>query len=341
MKKQRKEREVKPKKECVKKQKVVNLNFRRWPSTLLWIVLIGSIAFGVFNNFTAVDTRTYIERELVELRMVDTNGIESFIFNFAKVYHAWPSDSAERTGRYDRLGEFMPEELHRLNLNMLRSDVVSSANLLEFQIWDIAQLGNYNFKVYYSVHQLIRISSIVLVEDVIQESVENYYGELVYVENVVQREEEQGEYTAVLSFFVLTVHVDDSGDMVITRNPTVAPAVGRSGYIPPIRIDDGMLDGTIRNEVQQFLHDFFAFYPTAGESALTAFVRNDALPALSVEYEFIDIVSNALMPDGDRVIAYVTVQFYDPRTFSNVFSQFELVLEHEGSWVIVENLISV
>jgi len=52
----------------------------------------------------------------------------------------------------------------------------------------------------------------------------------------------------------------------------------------------------------------------------------------------VDITAAALAPDGERVVAYVTVQFYDPRTFANSFAQFDLVLERGDSWVVVERL---
>ena len=323
----------------LQKQKTVNLNVRRMPVVVLWALLIGSIAFGVYNNFTAVDTRTYIERELVETHLMDTSSIESFAFNFAKVYHAWPSDNAERIARHDRLRAFLTDELHMLNLNMIRVDVSSSAGLQEFQIWNIVQLDEHNFKVRYSVHQLIRASTIEYVEDVIHERVEGYDGEYHYVEVVIQREEEQYTEESVLSFFVITVHMDDAGNMVITQNPTVTHGVGRSDYTPPIRTDSGMVDGVVRAEVLQFLQDFFALYPGASESTLASFVRDGALTPLEVEYEFVDIVSAALVPDGERVVAYVTVRFYDPRTFAYALSQFGLVLERGDSWVIVGSLI--
>ena len=323
----------------LQKQKTVHLNVRRIPVILLWTLLIGSIAFGVWNNFTAVDTRTYVVRELVETHLMDTSSIESFAFNFAKIYHAWPSDHAERAVRHERLRAFLTDELHMLNLNMLRSDVAGSAVLQAFQIWNMEQLDEHNFKVRYSVHQLIRAATVAYVEDVIHERVEGYDGAYHYVEVVIQREEERYTEESVRSFFVVTVHMDDAGNMVITRNPTVTQGVGRSDYVPPIRADSGMVDGVVRAEVLQFLQDFFVLYPGASESTLASFVRDGALTPLEVEYEFVDIVSAALVPDGERVIAYITVRFYDPRTFAYTMSQFGLVLERGDSWVIVGSLI--
>ena len=42
----------------------------------LWAVLIVSVSFGVYKNFTAIDMHTVHEKETVQLRLNDTNGIE-------------------------------------------------------------------------------------------------------------------------------------------------------------------------------------------------------------------------------------------------------------------------
>ena len=48
----------------------------------LWVVLIASGSFGVYKNFTAIDQHTTHEKEIIELRLQDTNGIENFVTNF-------------------------------------------------------------------------------------------------------------------------------------------------------------------------------------------------------------------------------------------------------------------
>ena len=60
----------------------------------LWVVLIASVSFGAYKNFTAIDQHTTHEKEIIELRLQDTNGIENFVKNFAKSYYTW-SNSKE------------------------------------------------------------------------------------------------------------------------------------------------------------------------------------------------------------------------------------------------------
>ena len=47
----------------------------------LWMVLIASVSFGVYKNFTAIDRHTVHEKETIELRLNNTNGIENFVKN--------------------------------------------------------------------------------------------------------------------------------------------------------------------------------------------------------------------------------------------------------------------
>lgn len=43
----------------------------------LWLVLIASVSFGVYKNFTAIDMHTVHEKEVIQQRIVDTNKIET------------------------------------------------------------------------------------------------------------------------------------------------------------------------------------------------------------------------------------------------------------------------
>jgi len=305
---------------------------------LFWTILIGSIIFAVYTHLTVVDTRTYIEREIVETHIVDTSGIESFLLNFAQVYHTWPADREGQAARHDRLQEFMTDRLRQLNADMVRTDTNSSATMHMLQIWNIDQVNDYTFDVRYSIQQLVQVKTITLVDEVLQEQVDGgYYDGYITVETVVQHEVEDIAEHWVQSFFTTTIHRSaDDGSMVITRSPTITTAPERSTYVPPLMVDG--VDRETRAVLLEFLQGFFALYPTATESTMQSFVRNNAMIPLNKEHTFIDITESAFIPDGDHIIAHVIIQFYDPRTFSHVFAQYDLVLAYEGSWVIIQNL---
>ena len=76
---------------CQRKKKVRTVKVGTHKKTViaLWVVLIASVSFGVYKNFTAIDQHTTHEKEIIELRLQDTNGIENFVKNFAKSYYTW------------------------------------------------------------------------------------------------------------------------------------------------------------------------------------------------------------------------------------------------------------
>ena len=66
-----------------KKMRTMKVGTHKKSVLLLWAVLLASTSFGVYKNFTAIDTHTVHEKEIIQLRLNDTNGIENFVKNFA------------------------------------------------------------------------------------------------------------------------------------------------------------------------------------------------------------------------------------------------------------------
>lgn len=83
----KKEKTMKEPKE--KKVRTMKVGTHKKSVLLLWAVLLASTSFGVYKNFTAIDTHTVHEKEIIQLRLNDTNGIENFVKNFAKAYYSW------------------------------------------------------------------------------------------------------------------------------------------------------------------------------------------------------------------------------------------------------------
>ena len=72
-----------------KKVRTMKVGTHKKSVLLLWAVLLASTSFGVYKNFTTIDTHTVHEKEIIQLRLNDTNGIENFVKNFAKAYYSW------------------------------------------------------------------------------------------------------------------------------------------------------------------------------------------------------------------------------------------------------------
>jgi hypothetical protein len=72
-----------------KRMKIRTVGTRKKSVMVLWILLIGSLAFGIYKNFTAIDQHTVHEKEIIENNIIDTNAIESFTKSFVKDYYTW------------------------------------------------------------------------------------------------------------------------------------------------------------------------------------------------------------------------------------------------------------
>ena len=62
-----------------KKVRIMKVGTHKKSVLLLWAVLLASTSFGVYKNFTAIDTHTVHEKEIIQLRLNDTNGISGMV----------------------------------------------------------------------------------------------------------------------------------------------------------------------------------------------------------------------------------------------------------------------
>ena len=76
------------------KPRVLLIGTRRPLVIMLWALFICAFAFAVYKNFTAMNMHTVHETTVVQEEVTDTNAIESFVTNFAKVYYSWEQSAA-------------------------------------------------------------------------------------------------------------------------------------------------------------------------------------------------------------------------------------------------------
>ena len=285
-----------------KKPRVLSIGTRRLVVIALWALLICAFAFAVYKNFTAVDTHTVHETTIVQEEVTDTNAIESFVTNFAKVYYSWSVDSIER--RTENLKYYLTDELLALNADTVRSDVPVSSKVEDVQIWSVEEIGDKVYKIVYSVSQ-----------------------------NVINGEES----SVITSVYEVSVYADDTGDMVIIQSPTVTGKPAKSDYSPKAAEPDGTVSAEETTEITEFLTTFFTLYPAATEQELSYYVSDGALPVIANEsYVFAGLVNPVFTKSGDTVTAHVAVQYLDQRTGMTQVSQFALQLRQvDGNWKIV------
>lgn len=286
-----------------KKPRVLSIGTRRPVVIALWALLICAFAFAVYKDFTAVDTHTVHETTVVQEEVTDTNAIESFVTNFAKVYYSWEqsADSIER--RTENLKYYLTDELQALTADTVRSDVPTASTVQDVQIWSVEEIGDKVYKIVYSVSQ-----------------------------NVINGEES----SVITSVYEVSMYVDDTGDMVIIQSPTITGRPQKSGYVPKAAEPNGTVSAQESTEITEFLTTFFTLYPAATEQELSYYVSDGVLPVIGNEsYVFAGLMNPVFSKSGDTVTADVAVQYLDQRTGMTQVSQFTLHLRQvEGNWKI-------
>ena len=285
-----------------KKVRTVKVGTHKKSVIALWAVLIASVSFGVYKNFTAIDMHTVHETETIQLRLNDTNGIENFVKNFCKSYYTWDNSKEAIEARTQAISNYLTKELQDLNLDTIRTDIPTSSIVTNVLIWDIEQSGTNDFIVTYEVDQQIK---------------------------------EGEQITNVKATYTVKVHVDKDGDMVIIQNPTLAPAIEKSTYEPKAQEADASVDADTVNDATAFLETFFKLYPTATEKELAYYVADNVLEPIGRDYLYSELVNPVFTADGDNVKVKVAVKFIDNQTKTTQVSQYELVLHKDSNWKIV------
>lgn len=296
-KKNQTEKPVKEKKVCT-----VKVGTHKKTVIALWVVLISSVSFGVYKNFTAIDQHTTHEKEVVELRLQDTNGIENFVKNFAKFYYTWSNSKEAIEARTQAIDGYLTRELQDLNVDTIRTDIPTSSTVTDVLVWHIEQSGTDDFIATYEVDQQIK----------------------------------EGEQTTnVNATYTVKVHVDENGNMVIVQNPTFAPAIEKSDFEPKTAENDNSVDADTITDATAFLETFFKLYPTATEKELAYYVSGNVLESIGRDYLYSELVNPIFTVDGDNVKVKVAVKFLDNQTKAMHVSQYELVLHKDSNWKIV------
>ena len=120
------------------------------------------------------------------------------------------------------------------------------------------------------------------------------------------------------------------------QNPTLAPAVEKSDYEPKTPETDTSVDADTVNDATAFLETFFKLYPTATEKELAYYVSGNVLEPIDRDYLYSELVNPIFTKDGDNVKVKVAVKFIDNQTKATQVSQYELVLQKDSNWKIVE-----
>ena len=288
--------------ENTSKTKIKSVGTRKKSVIVLWIVLISSLVFGIYKNFTAIDQHTVHEKEVIETKLVDTSAIESFTKNFVKDYYTWQNNKESIEQREEKLSHYLTEELQALNTDTVRADIPTSSSVSDIDIWSVSQEDD-SYAVVYTVEQKIT-------------------------------EEKNSE--TIHSTYRILLHQDNTGNLVITHNPTIWSIPTKSDYEPQQPESNGTVDSDTTQEVTEFLETFFTFYPTATDKELAYYVKNNVLPPIDEDYIFSELVNPIFQQSGNQVHVWISVKYLDGTTKAMQLSQYLLALEKDTNWTIVE-----
>ncbi|MFC0302235.1 conjugal transfer protein [Virgibacillus soli] len=286
------------------KTKVKSVGTRKKSVTVLWVVLISSLAFGIYKNFTAIDQHTVHEKEVIETKLVDTSAIESFTKNFVKDYYTWQNNKESIERREEKLSLYLTKELHALNTDTVRADIPTSSSVSDIDIWSVSQEDDGTYAVVYTVKQNIT-------------------------------EDKNSEKHS--STYRILLHQDSVGNLIITQNPTLWNTPNKSDYEPEQSESDGTVDTNMVQEVTEFLETFFTFYPTATDKELAYYVKNNALPVVGKNYSFSELLNPIFQQSENQVHVWLSVKYLDETTKTTQVSQYALTLEKDTNWMIVGN----
>lgn len=293
------------KKNKEKKVRTMKVGTHRKSVIALWLLLIGSVSFGIYKNFTAIDQHTTHEKEIIQLQLNDTSGIENFVKDFARAFYGWENNEESIQARAAAISNYLTPELQDLNMDTVRTDIPTCSYVNDVQIWDIKEAGDQEYQVKYSVEQYVT------------------KGE---------------EATTVESFFETTVHVDSTGNMVIVQSPVPASRPEKSDYEPKAPESDGSVDAETIQEATDFLETFFKLYPTATEEELAYYVEDHTLDPIEENYIFSELINPVFTKEEENIKVHVDVAFIDQNTGSTVISEYSLMIAKEENWEINGNL---
>lgn len=203
----------------------------------------------------------------------------------------------------EKINDYLTEDLQALNFDTVRDDIPTSSSVSNIDILSVASDNDDTYTVVYSVDQKIT-------ED-----------------NDIQR---------IRSTYRILLHQDNAGNLVITRNPALWSIPNNSDYEPQQPESNGTVDSDTVQEVTEFLETFFAFYPTATDKELAYYVKEHALPSIDQAYIFSELINPVFQEKEHQVKVWLTVKYLDETTKVSQLSQYELTLEKDINWMIVE-----
>ena len=137
------------------------------------------------------------------------------------------------------------------------------------------------------------------------------------------------------SFYVVVVHVDETGCMVITKNPTTCGVYGKSSYAQQYQNDSNVSTETM-TDIQDFLNTFFNLYPTATEKELMYYAEVGTLDVINADYVYDGLVNVSYYKEDEQMKVHLYVRYLDQTAKMTQISEYTLTLQKGDNWKIID-----
>lgn len=286
-----------------KKEKKEGLGMTSWKWKRImiwgcWLIAAASLCFGIYKNFTAVDTVTVKETEKITEKVENYSGLESFTENFARIYFTYSLDPVAQENRRQQLAGYMQPSL--VELNSGNTYAAGEIAVQGVQVWEV-------------------------------DSVEGEQDQYEVMFSVAMVSGDKSETSA----FSMEVHREDQA-YVITKNPTVTSMPNLSEYEEKYLESSDLLSAEDREKVEAFLNTFFGVYPKATDKELAYYVRDEKVNPVGKDYTLlsIDNISIQTQEEGKyHVACYVT--YMDNTIGVGQINQYELFLSPQDSGELI------
>lgn len=290
----------------MKKIKVQNKGLRKKTTVTLWTLLVVSLIFGVYKNFTAIDQHTIHEKKIIQTKIVDTNFVSSYVEDFIQVFYSWEPTKERLEKRSEKLKDFFPENLQQLNQEMIRSDIPTKSIVKDVKIWKVDQLNRENYSVVYSL-----------------------------IQNIEESKGDKKENRTVESAFSVQVKTNGDDQLVILSNPVMASAPKKLEISSEPLQDDIGVNQETKDEVLDFLNTFFKVYPTARKTELLYYTNNEDIKEINKGYLFSEIKQINYFNSREGIKVAVVAEYLDEETKAILPFTYKLTLiKTETNWII-------
>ncbi|EAE2480697.1 conjugal transfer protein [Listeria monocytogenes] len=295
---ERNQKEKTPKK---KKERVVSVGKHRKMVLVLWFLLSGSLVFGIYKNFTAIDQHTTHEKVVVKEKVVNTSGVESFTKDFAKEYFSWKNNKEVIEKRMTTLEQYLTEEGLTLSQDMVRADIPTSSEVQSVKILDV------------------------------EKSSEEFIVSFLVDQKIVEGKKAQ----SISSAYRVMIVEDENRNHIVTSLPTMIAKPDKAKYEAKQVESDSEIDAKTTEEITDFLETFFKLYPTASEKELEYYVENDVMRPINTNLKFVELVNSIYQKKGKDFQVSVGVKYLSSTEKITTIYQYQMKLTKDGNWKII------